>query len=146
MHSSCYVYCDGLCQPMNPAGVATYGFVVYFGGELIYQESGIVGEGKGMSNNVAEYSALCAALRWLRGRQLHQHEIVVFSDSRLMVNQMSGLWRSNGGLYLRWQQEAKRFAQEFPRLRFEWIPRERNEQADRLSKEAYERYKTSKIV
>ena len=131
---------------MNPGGIATYGFVVFANGEMIHQESGIVGEGTDMSNNVAEYSGLCAALRWLKGRKLQQRETVILSDSRLLVNQMNGLWKTHGGLYLRWNQEAQRLAQEFPRLRFQWVSREQNMQADTLSREAYARYSESKIV
>jgi ribonuclease HI len=131
---------------MNPGGIATYGYVVFANGEMIYQESGIVGEGTDMSNNVAEYSGLCAALRWLKERKLQQCGIVIFSDSRLLVNQMNGLWKTHEGLYLRWHQEAQRLAQGFPRLRFQWVPREQNMQADVLSREAYTRYSESKIV
>jgi ribonuclease HI len=68
------VYIDGACKPVNPGGTASYGLVVKFHqtGEVLYQEAKIVGSGPFMSNNVAEYSALLAFLKWLvayeRGR------------------------------------------------------------------------------
>jgi len=140
LSSNIAVYCDGLCEPKNPGGIATYGFVIFVNGEMIHQESGIVGEGADMSNNVAEYSGLCVALRWLKGRRLQERETVILSDSRLLVNQMNGLWKTHGGLYMRWHQEAQRLVKEFPRLLFQWISREQNTQADALSREAYARY------
>ncbi|MEM2188719.1 MAG: hypothetical protein QXT16_08485 [Candidatus Caldarchaeum sp.] len=36
------VYYDGACEPWNPKGVATYGFVIYKNGVKI-------GEGKGLA-------------------------------------------------------------------------------------------------
>ncbi len=134
------VYCDGLCEPINPGGIATYGFAVFVDGEIIHRESGVVGEGQYMSNNVAEYSALCTALHWLLGKKLQHCVIRVLSDSRLLVNQMSGKWKSHEGLYKKWYIEAKRLAKEFAELQFQWIPREQNKLADSLSREAYFRY------
>ncbi len=54
---------DGLCEPVNPGGIATYGYVIRDeSGSLIAKKSGVVGKGAGMSNNVAEYAALCLFL------------------------------------------------------------------------------------
>ena len=140
MNGNISVYCDGLCEPVNPGGVATYGFAVFADGAMIHEETGVVGEGRSMSNNVAEYSGLCAALLWLLEKKLQQHATKVFSDSRLLVNQMSGKWKSHEGLYVKWHVEAKRLSQEFTKLEFQWIPREKNGLADALSREAYARY------
>ncbi|NTW37475.1 MAG: ribonuclease H, partial [Syntrophobacteraceae bacterium] len=47
------VYFDGLCYPKNPGGVAAYGYLVYRDSEPIWRGFGGVGEGRGMTNNVA---------------------------------------------------------------------------------------------
>jgi ribonuclease HI len=59
------VFFDGACEPVNPGGVASYGFIVLQDEKEIYRESKIVAEGPEASNNVAEYNGLLNALRWL---------------------------------------------------------------------------------
>ena len=133
------VYVDGLCEPQNPGGIATYGFVVLRDGEVITERCGMVGSGQGMSNNVAEYAGLCAALEYLLDRGYNQEEIVIRSDSQLIVNQMSGQWKIRGGLYIDWILKAAKLASRFGNLRYEWIPREQNSRADSLARRVYAR-------
>jgi ribonuclease HI len=90
-----------------------------------------------MSNNVAEYAALCEALRFLENWNMTQSLIEVRSDSRLLVNQMAGEWKFHKGLYEQWYLEAKELVKSFGKISFKWVPRERNEEADALSREAY---------
>jgi ribonuclease HI len=59
------IYFDGLCYPKNPGGVAAYGYLVYRDEELLWKGFGGVGQGRGMTNNVAEYEGLKAAALWL---------------------------------------------------------------------------------
>lgn len=133
------IYIDGLCEPHNPNGTASYGFVVYDGDKKIYEEAKVVGHGKGMSNNVGEYAALCAALDWLLKHGFVEN-ILVMGDSQLVINQMNGDWGCNGGMYVNKYHEALHLSKSFRNLRFEWIPREKNTEADSLSKKAYAEY------
>lgn len=55
------VYFDGLCQPVNPGGIACYAFIVKNGENTIYPEYGFVA--RDSTNNVAEYAALIKALK-----------------------------------------------------------------------------------
>lgn len=133
------VYCDGLCEPTNPSGIATYGYVIYRGEIKLHEGFGVVGEGQGMSNNVAEYAALCKALTHLRGVGLENEEVIVKSDSKLLVNQMNGVWKKhNRGLYVPKYLEARALQRGFRSIRFEWVDRELNTEADALSRRAYE--------
>ena len=59
------VYFDGACEPVNPKGIATYGYVVYRNGKKIREDCGLVGIGQGATNNIAEYTALIKALEYL---------------------------------------------------------------------------------
>jgi len=138
------VFTDGLCEPKNPGGVATYGYVIYRNGLKIDEKAGAVGEGPSMSNNVAEYAALCEALKSLSAKELNSQEITVQSDSRLLVNQMNNSWKPRKGLYLHNCREATELKQDFTKLSFKWIPREENSEADRLSRRAFEEYSRSK--
>ena len=132
------VHVDGLCEPVNPGGTATYGYVIRNdGGRDIDRKSGIVGKGSGMSNNVAEYAALCEALRFLVKEKMTRLPIEIRSDSRLVVNQMKGKWKFRKGLYACKYSEAKDLTAQFDIITFRWIPREENKDADALSREAY---------
>ena len=132
-------------EPVNPGGVACWGFVAYRDGERLFEGKGVIGEGRGMSNNLAEYTALCMALKELLEHKLQGEEVVVRSDSQLLVNQMNGWWQVHGGLYYPAYAEAVRLSQFFhPKISFAWIPREENEEADLLSRQAYEEYCKSK--
>ena len=134
------IFTDGLAEPSNP-GIGTYGFVVCRDGHQLKRGHGF--DGDPVSNNHAEYAGLIAALRAVEG--LADEEIVVKSDSKMLVNQMAGAWKvskkalNNGaeGTYVDKYLEAKEAARRFPRLTFEWIPRELNAEADELSRVAY---------
>ncbi|MDV3244459.1 MAG: ribonuclease HI family protein [Nitrososphaerales archaeon] len=102
-------------------------------------------EGEGLAgydvtNNYAEYTALLEALRKLKELYI-KGEVVVRSDSQLLVGQMSKGWAVKGGGYLSKLKEARDLLKEFASVSFEWIPREKNEEADLLSRIAYEKYK-----
>lgn len=131
------VYIDGLCEPVNPGGVATYGFIIYRKGIKIQEKFGIYGHGPRMSNNVAEYQGLIGALRALKDLEFRENNIIIRSDSRLLVNQMNGLWQSKNGLYMTSYSIAKTLLKDFSNIIFEWIPREQNKEADELSRKAY---------
>jgi ribonuclease HI len=125
------VFTDGRAEP-NP-GLGTFGYVVYEDGRKIHEGHGVAGEN--VTNNYAEYFCLVKALERLRPRR--DQRITVLSDSTLLVNQMKGTWRFKGGAYATKYLEAKRLAEEFSKLVFEWIPREKNAEADRLTNIAH---------
>ncbi len=82
------------------------------------------------TNNVAEYTALLAALD--TARALGVKEIEVISDSELLVRQMLGQYRvKNAGLQPLFV-EAKRRSSEFMRFVIRHTGREHNAKADGL--------------
>jgi len=125
------VYTDGRAEP-NP-GLGTYGYVVYEGGRRAHSEHGLAGER--VTNNYAEYFCLVKALERLEAHR--GEEITVFSDSTLLVNQMNGKWKFKSGGYSEKYVRAKELANGFSKLRFEWIPREKNSEADELTNIAF---------
>jgi len=133
------VYVDGLTEPVNPGGITTYAFVVYREGEKVYEERKFIGSGKGFSNNVAEYSALVAAMKWLIANG-QTDQVEIRSDSKLLVNQMRGEWNAKRGLYIETYKMAKQLLSSFKNISFRWVPREENKEADRLSRLAYSEY------
>ncbi|MBB4979801.1 MULTISPECIES: bifunctional RNase H/acid phosphatase [Streptomyces] len=116
----------------NP-GPAGYGAVVLdpATGETLAEAAEYIGVA---TNNVAEYKGLVAGLK--AARELFPDAAVhVRMDSKLVVEQMSGRWKIKHPDMKPLAAEAARV---FPpgRVRYEWIPRERNKHADRLANEA----------
>ncbi len=112
------IYFDGLCRPKNPGGVATYGYLIYQDGKKVKSGYGVIGSGAGMTNNVAEYSALKQAAEWL---------ICYGGDDEVVIK---------GDSPKKYVPEIRRLL-EGRKTRFIWIPREQNVEADELSNLAY---------
>ncbi|RKN12094.1 bifunctional RNase H/acid phosphatase [Streptomyces radicis] len=116
----------------NP-GPAGYGAVVRDAttGELLSETAEYIGTA---TNNVAEYRGLIAGLRSAFALD-PSATVQVRMDSKLVVEQMSGRWKIKHPDMRPLAAEAQGV---FPpgAVRYEWIPRERNKDADRLANEA----------
>jgi len=140
------IWFDGCCEPVNPGGYAGWGAALFVDGTRVWENSVLVGHGKDMSNNVAEYSGCLAAMEEAirRGFNKGKHKIVIRGDSKLVINQLPLLWKRNGGLYYPFFQKAREAYTKLGgkdyvpkgRVTLEWIPREENSIADELSKRA----------
>ena len=147
------VYFDGLCEPCNPGGVATSGYVIYQDGLRVKCDAQIIGEGEGMTNNVAEYSGLMHAARWVSAHVTigagepeieteatnKREKIIIRGDSQLVINQMSGAWKVKSMTSQRFVPLIWELLDGYD-VTFEWIPRDENAEADLLSAEAYKQY------
>ncbi len=87
-----------------------------------------------VSNNVAEYSGLVAGLQ-LALAQDPDARIHVKMDSKLAVEQMTGRWKIKHEDMRKLATKARSIVDP-QRVTYEWIPREENQDADRLSNEA----------
>lgn len=134
------IYFDGLCRPKNPGGVATFGYLIYQDGKKVKSGYGMIGSGAGMTNNVAEYSALKQAAEWLISYG-GDDEVVIKGDSQLVIHQMNGTWQVTSATSKKYVPEILRLL-EGRKTRFIWIPREQNIEADELSNLAYSLQKT----
>ncbi|MFF8811884.1 bifunctional RNase H/acid phosphatase [Streptomyces pactum] len=116
----------------NP-GPAGYGAVVLdpVTGETLAEAAEYIGTA---TNNVAEYRGLIAGLRAAHAID-PTARVRVRMDSKLVVEQMSGRWKIKHPDMRPLAAEAKTV---FPagQVAYQWIPRERNKQADRLANEA----------
>ena len=129
------VFFDGACWP-NPGGDAAYGVYVTDADKVLLREGVYLGVGEDMSCNVAEYSGLVHALEFLEQEEYTYRRITIRGDSKLVIKQMSGKWKVKTGLYVEAAIKAKRLAEGFPFISFEWIPREENELCDSLAENA----------
>ncbi|MEM4444127.1 MAG: RNase H family protein [Thermofilum sp.] len=84
------VYFDGLCEPVNPGGIAAYSFAAYRDGGLQPAILGAGYRGDKVTNNVAELTALIRALEWLVANGYAGGKLVVKGDSRLVIRQLQG--------------------------------------------------------
>ncbi len=133
------VFIDGLAEPSNP-GTGTYGFVIYEGGKKLAEGSGLAGHN--VTSNYSEYTALAEVLKRLKSLGV-KGDVVVKSDSKLVVGHLSEGWKVKGGMYVEKLKEVRELMKEFGSLRFEWIPREQNSEADLLTRVAYEKHSRS---
>lgn len=140
-------YFDGLCEPKNPGGVATYGFVVFRDGKRAHEGSGLAATpySEGATNNVAEYTGVLKALEWLVEQGLEKEKILVRGDSDLIIKQLKGEYKVKSPLLAPLYKKARELAFRFPSLSFEWIPREQNREADKLTNLAYAEYAGEKM-
>lgn len=130
-------YIDGLSEPSNP-GTGTYGFVIYEGNKKLAEGSGLAGYD--VTSNFAEYTALVEALTRLKALGV-EGDVLVRSDSKLLVGQMNEEWKVKGGMYVGKLKEARDLMKGFGSIRFEWLPREQNQEADLLTRIAYDKHR-----
>ena len=83
------------------------------------------------TNNVAEYRALLLALQ--RADEVGAQEVEIFSDSRLLVEQVNGNFKIKAEHLKPMVHQAILLAKRFRRFRLTHIPREQNKRADRLA-------------
>jgi ribonuclease HI len=126
-HPRVVVNCDGAARG-NP-GPAGAGAVVTDPDGTVLAE---VAEGLGeTTNNVAEYTA---AIRGLEAAQaIGAHEVLLRSDSQLMINQLTGRYRVKTPHLQPLHTRIRELARGFARVEFEHVPRAQNAHADRLA-------------
>ena len=124
---------DGLCEP-NP-GIACYGWIIRQNGHPIARGHGLAGYET--TNNVAEYSALIAGLQAAIAHDLAGHAIEVYGDSQLVIRQMSGEYAVGADHLIPLHEHAQQLAIDLGVARWQWIPRDQNDEADQLSRIAY---------
>jgi ribonuclease HI len=138
------LYFDGSCSPQNPGGTAKYGFALFKYGqrEPIVMDHGIIGTGPGMTNNLAEFTALWHGLMafYLQVRDDPRGSMLIcVGDSRLVVNVMNNKWGTDPSKpYYPSYDSANKLYHSLEKsghlVGFKWIPREQNQMADDLSK------------
>lgn len=134
-----YVYCDGAIQPKNPGGHGVGGFVIKDVDETVLIKGAYdFGQYPELTNNAVEYGAVAAALQHLVKAGLTDKEVCIRTDSQLVVKQLNGEFGCSlkmahmRSIVLRWSKL-------FPAVTYEWIPREKNKEADAMSRSLYVR-------
>ena len=93
-----------------------------------------IAEGLGeTTNNVAEYTAAIRGLE--RASQLGAADVILRSDSQLLINQLTGRYRVKTPHLVPLHRRVRSLAAGFRTIRFEHVRRENNAEADRLATE-----------
>ena len=121
------VSCDGAARGNpGPAGVGVS--ITGGSGEVVAE----IGEGIGdTTNNVAEYTAVIEGLK--RARALGATRVRLRSDSQLLINQITGVYRVKTPHLQPLHRQVRSLASGFAQITFEHVPREQNKEADRLA-------------
>src|SRR6202162_5600716 len=115
----------------NP-GPASYGVVIRDPrGEVVAKLKKYIGR---MTNNVAEYYGLIAALDYAQSNGVRA--LRVESDSELLVQQMRGHYKVKSADLRPLFERAKKMSQTFESFRIDHVYREQNSEADALANEA----------
>lgn len=112
------LYTDGASRG-NPGPSAGAYLLVDRTGKLVRMSGFFLGAG---TNNEAEYRALIRGLEAAAG--LGARKVIVYSDSELVVRQMSGRYRVGSPRLRPLNEQAKALAGKFDSVRFRSVPRE----------------------
>lgn len=126
-----YGYFDGSASP-NPGKIGC-GFCIYKDGREILCGASPSGVG---TNNEAEYLALVNLLEQCVNHGVD--EITCFGDSKLVINQVNGVWNVGSGKLALLAARVRNLSSKIDNISFKWIPREKNVRADMLSKRGVE--------
>ena len=128
------VWCDGAARG-NPGPAGIGAVVTDDHGEVV--ETLALGIGPA-TNNVAEYRACIEGLRLAAKHGAQRVE--VRSDSRLLVEQLSGRFRVKNPTLIRFHGEVRALVRRFDEVTFRHVPREENAAADALANQGVDEW------
>lgn len=127
---SVVIYTDGGAR--NNPGPAGAGVVIIKDGTVVAEAKKYLGE---QTNNWAEYEAVVIALE--KAKELGLTGDIEFRlDSKLVVEQLMGNWKIKEPTLKPQVAKVKALLPYFGAVRFGYVPREKNKEADRLVNEA----------
>ena len=122
------IFTDGASRG-NPGPSASAFLIINNENKILFQDAFYVGI---TTNNNAEYIALLKAIEKLIEMDTLQANLLFFSDSKLMVNQINGQYKINKDHIKEYVSKINEYKSKFLSSKFEYIPREQNRQADKL--------------
>jgi ribonuclease HI len=121
------VWSDGAARG-NPGPAGAGALVTDADGAVLAE----IAEGLGVAtNNVAEYTAAILGLE--RAAELGATDVLLRSDSRLLIEQLAGRFKVKNAVLQQLHARAKAIASGFARIRYEHVRRELNTAADALA-------------
>ena len=130
MSDQIIVYTDGASRG-NPGPAAAAFILNEPTGTQLQAKAFFIGR---TTNNVAEYTAIIKALQ--AAKEIGAKELIVFSDSELLVRQINGKYKVKSEQIRPLFQQAIELLSEFENYKVRFIPREKNKEADKLVNQA----------
>ena len=130
---------DGLVEPFNPGGHGCYGYVLWRS-KVKSGKRGYLGQGPEMTNNWAEWSAVGFAIKDIMDNDDYDKigSILILGDSKLVISQLTGKWNCKSPIMKKFRDNCLNMLDKIGvEWAAHWIPREINEEADKLGREAY---------
>ena len=127
---------DGLCKP-NPGGIATWGVAGWCDNAVKVKERDFIGEGLGITNNMAEWRAALAALRIAQELLNGDAPVRIGGDSELVIKQLRGEYQVHDWKLQPCFEEAQKLRRDLREVEFTHIPRAKNHLADALCRAEY---------
>jgi len=128
------INCDGAARG-NPGPAGAGAIVVDEEGAVLAEVAEGLGE---TTNNVAEYTAVIRGLE--EAKRLGAHEVLLRSDSQLLINQLTGRYRVKAPHLQPLHRRVRALLVGFAKVDLEHVPRERNAEADRLANLGVDRW------
>jgi ribonuclease HI len=133
------VHTDGAARGNpGPAGIGAQ--ITSTDGEVLAEIAEGLGE---TTNNVAEYTAAIRGLE--RAAALGATEVTLRTDSQLLVNQLTGVYRVKTSHLQPLHRRLRSLAAGFERVTYEHVPRARNTEADRLANEGVDAWLAGRL-
>lgn len=123
------IFTDGAASG-NP-GPASIGVVIRQDGKVVAEISRSIGNA---TNNAAEYQAVIAALE--EAVKLKAGRVVIHTDSELMYFQLTGSYKVKNENLVSLFEQVRQAAKGIKQVDIKRVPREQNQDADRLAKQA----------
>lgn len=130
---------DGGCFGNGRADAKAYcAWIVCKGKVELGRSGGVIRVAGRPTNNVAEWEGLLQALRWAGANDLLRCKVVIYGDSRLVVEQVSGRWRAKCPRMAGYAACCRKLLSGAD-WKAKWVPRSENAEVDRLAKRLFYR-------
>ena len=129
------VYFDGATKGNKNGGISGCGAVLYNDDKIICSASKYLNV---TTNNRAEYKGLILALVIAMTEDICELEVI--GDSELVIQQMTGQYKTKNPELIKLKQQAKDLEKNFENVVYRHVYREFNTEADRLANMAIENF------
>ena len=124
------LYVDGAAKG-NPGDAGIGAILLDNEGNTVFSVGRYIGKA---TNNQAEYRGLILGLEKTLANGAK--DVVVFTDSELMVRQITGQYRVKDAILKRNHARVCKLLESFRSFQIQYIPRQENREADRLASQA----------
>ena len=142
---------DGMLRTVNDdqqlqIGLLGYGWLIESNNVEVAHGFGIFVGRPTAGSNAAEYLALIEGLEVLVDLRITGAVIQIRGDAKCVIDQMIGIASVSSPLTLELYQRARKLANHFTSLTWNWVPRRENCQADSLSRRSFRYLRNSSCL